>query len=170
MKKLFFPLLLLLLLAGCAGQEDTIAFHDTILSRADLSAETVEWLEKYNALSEEEQLAVSAIPADLHALLGYGGAECREADDDVRPGAVPFILEIVDRTVTEGIATDSAMEKFFEDEERDYFFPSIKSRYVLVTYNNGNSEPITAALEGGRAVIADLDRFGIAYHAEEKNA
>lgn len=54
---------------------ETITFHDKTFNKADLSQETIEWIEKYNALSESEQLAVSSIPSDLCELYGYGNAE-----------------------------------------------------------------------------------------------
>lgn len=54
---------------------ETITFHDKTFNKADLSQETIEWIEKYNALSESEQLAVSSIPSDLYELYGYGNAE-----------------------------------------------------------------------------------------------
>lgn len=56
-------------------EADTVKFQDKTLNKSDLSAETLEWLERYNALSPEEQLAISSIPADLYALCGYGEAE-----------------------------------------------------------------------------------------------
>ena len=52
-------------------EADTIAFHDKVFHKSDLLQETLEWLEKYNALTEEEQLAISGIPADLYELCGY---------------------------------------------------------------------------------------------------
>lgn len=54
---------------------ETITFHDKTFNKSDLSQETIEWLEKYNALSETEQLAISSIPSDLYELCGYGKAE-----------------------------------------------------------------------------------------------
>ena len=80
------------------------------------------------------------------------------------------ILDIVDRSVTEGLPTDEALEPFWEDESYIYSFPSIRSHLVMVTYNNGTSEDIITALANGRAVIGDLDRFGIQYYAEPKRA
>lgn len=58
----------------------TISFHDKTFNRSDLSQETIEWLEKYNNLSPEEQLAISAIPADLYKLCGYPKSESAEAN------------------------------------------------------------------------------------------
>ena len=52
-------------------EADTVSFHDKTFNKADLSAETLEWLEKYNAMSEDEQLAICYIPADLYELCGY---------------------------------------------------------------------------------------------------
>lgn len=58
-----------------ADAADTVSFHDKTFNKADLSTETLEWLEKYNAMSEDEQLAISYIPEDLYELCGYGEAE-----------------------------------------------------------------------------------------------
>lgn len=55
-----------------ADESDTISFHDKTFNKSDLSAETLEWLEKYNAMSKDKQLAISHIPADLYELCGYG--------------------------------------------------------------------------------------------------
>lgn len=54
---------------------NTVQFHGKTFNKSDLSTETLEWLEKYNALSEDEQLAISYIPADLYKLCGYDEAE-----------------------------------------------------------------------------------------------
>ena len=61
-------------------EADTVSFHDKTFNKADLSAETLEWLEKYNAMSEDEQLAISYIPADLYELCGYGEAKNGEVN------------------------------------------------------------------------------------------
>ena len=56
---------------GCDDGADTIRFHDKVINRADLSQETIQWLERYNELTEEEQLSISYIPAEIHSIL-YG--------------------------------------------------------------------------------------------------
>lgn len=61
-------------------EADTVSFHDKTFNKADLSAETLEWLEKYNAMSEDEQLAISYIPEDLYELCGYREAENEEVN------------------------------------------------------------------------------------------
>jgi len=81
----------------------------------------------------------------------------------------PAVVNIVDRTVTEGLPTDTAFELFYEDGDLEYYFSTMKSHYVLVGYEDGSSEDIVTALEAGRASIADLDTFGIAYSVEEKD-
>lgn len=79
-----------------------------------------------------------------------------------------YIVEIRDRAREEGLPCDEALEKFYEDENNEYFFSVIKSHYIIVTYNNGNSEDIMTALDAGRASITDLDEFGIEYYTEPK--
>ena len=84
------------------------------------------------------------------------------------PGGTRFIIEIRDRAKEEQLVCAEAEELFYEDETNRYFFNVIKSHYIMVTYNNGNSEDIVTALSAGRATIADLDEFGIEYHTEPK--
>lgn len=84
------------------------------------------------------------------------------------PGGKRFIVEIRDRTEKEQLACDEAEELFYEDETNRYYFNVIKSHYIMVIYNNGNSEGIVTALNEGRSTIADLDEFGIKYHTEPK--
>lgn len=61
------------------NETETITFHDKTYNKCDLSEETIEWLENYNSLSEEEQLAISYIPTELYELCGYPTAEETEA-------------------------------------------------------------------------------------------
>ena len=59
-------LVFLLNLVGCSNsKKETVMFNDQTFAKADLSEETLEWLEWYNGLTEAEQLAVDYIPADL---------------------------------------------------------------------------------------------------------
>ena len=90
-------------------------------------------------------------------------AEPKEDMSEI-PGGTRFIIEIRDRTEEEQLACAEAEELFYEDETNRYYFNVIKSHYIMVTYNNSNSEDIAAALNAGRATIADLDEFGIEYH------
>ena len=55
------------------ADDSKIRYLDQWYSRSDLSAETIAWLEWYNGLSAEEQMAVSSVPHDLYDLDGYGG-------------------------------------------------------------------------------------------------
>lgn len=84
------------------------------------------------------------------------------------PGGKRFIIKIRDRAEEEHLDCAEAEELFYEDETTEYYFNVIKSHYIVVTYNNGNSEDIVTALNAGRATIADLDQFGIEYHTESK--
>ena len=78
------------------------------------------------------------------------------------------VVSIVDRTVTEQLPTDEAIEVFYEDDAYVYSFASIRSHLVVVTYSDGSTADIKTALETGMAQISDLDRFGIHYYAEPK--
>ena len=84
------------------------------------------------------------------------------------PGGTRFIIEIRDRSEEEQLPCAEAEELFYEDETNRYYFNVIKSHYIMVVYNDGNSEDIVTALNAGRATIADLNEFGIEYHIEPK--
>ena len=62
-----------------AGKGSQVRFGDRWIDRDSLSQETLEWLVWYNGLSEIDQLAVSAIPADLLEASGISGTEDAEA-------------------------------------------------------------------------------------------
>ena len=85
------------------------------------------------------------------------------------PGDALFIVEIRDREKEEHLNCAEAEELFFEDDEYEYYFNVIKSHYVIVTYNDANSEDIITALNSGRATIADLDEFDIEYTKKPKS-
>ena len=84
------------------------------------------------------------------------------------PEVLGEIVKIIDRTVTENLPCDTAFEKFYEDAENEYYFNCIKSDYIIVEYANGYKEDIKAALESGKATLADLKRFNIGYDTKEK--
>ena len=84
------------------------------------------------------------------------------------PEVLGEIVKIIDRTVTENLSCDTAFEKFYEDAENEYYFNCIKSDYIIVEYANGYKEDIKAALESGKATLADLKRFNIGYDTKEK--
>lgn len=101
------------------------------------------------------------------------GAEAMEYIKGLGAGVVPAVEEspveaMVDRTVTEGIPTDQALEPFYEDEGFVYSFPSIRSGYVMVYYKDGTGQTVKEALAEGKIAVSDLDRFGISYYKEEK--
>ena len=77
--KRFLALLLALLclFALTACSEYTVPFRGYLLDEADLSEETLEWLDWFNSLSEEEQLAVDSHPVDITDALNHGYYKAR---------------------------------------------------------------------------------------------
>ena len=70
--------MLLLFLSGCGRQ---VRFGDRWVDADGLSEETLDWLDWYNALPEEQQRAVSSLPPDLLEQSGLAQTEDAEADD-----------------------------------------------------------------------------------------
>lgn len=48
---------------------NTIEYNGSLYNVSDLSEETIEWLEWYNSLTEEDQKTISYIPPDLLRIL-----------------------------------------------------------------------------------------------------
>lgn len=78
------------------------------------------------------------------------------------------VVRIIDRTKEEGFSYDTALEKFFEDGENEYFFGGIYSAYILAEYADGTQRTVAEALGRGDMTIADLDHFGVRYIAAPK--
>ena len=81
---------------------DTVTYHGRSYNRADLSAETLLWLESYLALSEEEQLAVSYEPAELRGgelpTTEDAGAEQPAAEEELPPFVPEYDPQVEDST------------------------------------------------------------------------
>lgn len=79
--------------------EETITFQDRTFLKKELSSQTLEWLEKYNKLTEEEQLATDSIPAELIDEVIF---EVKDADMEEDAGEMQEESEsIEDAPVTE---------------------------------------------------------------------
>ncbi len=79
------------------------------------------------------------------------------------------VIEIVDTTKDiENFACAEALEQFYEDENYRYFYSCIKSKYIIVKYENGYEETVENALKYGTINIGDLDTYKIKYIKEEK--
>ena len=106
----------------------TVEFHGQTFDRADLSQETLDWLDWYLALPEEEQLAVSFVPPEL--IDGQGGeAEVRlytqapdgtwvRTDDTVNvpfdPSEVHVPTYVEEETDPDSEATGIIGERFYD--------------------------------------------------------
>jgi len=79
-----------------------------------------------------------------------------------------YIKNITDKTKTNEIVCNQAIEEFYEDENYKYSYSCMKSNLVIVEYSDGTEETAKEALESGNIKINDLDRFGIVYYSFEK--
>lgn len=79
---------------------DTVTYHGRSYNRANLSAETLEWLDWYLALPEEEQLAVSYEPAELRGgelpTTEDAGAEQPAAEEELPPFVPEYDPQVED--------------------------------------------------------------------------
>ena len=79
------------------------------------------------------------------------------------------VIEIVDTTKNiENFTCAEALEQFYEDENYRYYYSCIKSKYVIVKYENGYEETVANALKYGTINIEDLDTYNIKYIKEDK--
>lgn len=92
---------------------------------------------------------------------------CTQFDADLNNG-IPQVLNIRDQTVQKQLATDSALQPFYEDDEYVYSYPSIRSDYVIVKFTDGTQMTAKEALEKEYISISDLDVWQIQYVKEPK--
>lgn len=80
-----------------------------------------------------------------------------------------IIKEIVDTTKEmDGFACAEAFEEFYADEDYKYYYECMKSKYVIVRYENGFEETASEALKHSRINIEDLDAYDIKYYKYDK--
>lgn len=101
------------------------------------------------------------LPADTYRLVVEGMSV-----EFTRPYTDRSIACIYDETPCQELV--DMEEVFFEDDNNKYIFGNPISQYIIVRYADGSEENIRVALENGRAIIGDLDRFGIHYWTEPK--
>lgn len=70
-----------------------VIYHGRTYNRADLSAETLEWLDWYQALPEEERLAVSYEPAELRDGDTPAGTDAEQTVPEVVPDYDPSMQD-----------------------------------------------------------------------------
>ena len=79
------------------------------------------------------------------------------------------VIEIVDTTKgIENFTCAEALEQFYEDENYRYYYSCIKSKYVIVKYENSYEETVANALKYGTINIEELDTYNIKYIKEDK--
>lgn len=79
------------------------------------------------------------------------------------------IVEIIDRTKSENLSCVQVLQKFYEDENNEYYFGCEKSDLIIVKYKGGSSESVSDAFKNNHIHISDLDLYNISYYKEPKN-
>jgi len=79
------------------------------------------------------------------------------------------IKEIKDLTKTMiAFSCAEALDKFYEDENYEYYYNCLKSKYIVVIYEDNSEETVKDALKKGHIKISDLDNYKIDYIKYEK--
>jgi hypothetical protein len=79
------------------------------------------------------------------------------------------VIDIVDKTTEiDGFACAQALEKFYEDDNYEYYWSCIKGSYIVVKYSDGSEETVATALKNGKISINDLNDYKIGYYIEKK--
>ena len=68
---------------------------------------------------------------------------------------------------TEGFVCLSTLEEIYKDTKYIYSLPCIKSEYIIVKYENDNTENIKDALKNKHISIKNLDKYNIKYYKDE---
>lgn len=79
------------------------------------------------------------------------------------------IKQIIDKTKTMlTFSCAEALDKFYEDENYEYYYNCLKSKYIIVEYEDGSEETVKEALKNSRIKISALDEYKIDYIKYEK--
>jgi hypothetical protein len=80
------------------------------------------------------------------------------------------VVDIIDTTKNiKDFNCAEALESIYTDKNYTYYLPCIKSKYIIVKYEDGQEETIVKALKNGNISIKDLDEYDIEYYKESKN-
>ena len=79
------------------------------------------------------------------------------------------VERIIDHSVDDGVAYDTALELFYTDDRYNYYFSNIISQYIIVEFDDGTKNNVKEALIAGEITISDLDKFEIQYSKTEKS-
>ena len=79
------------------------------------------------------------------------------------------VIEIVDTSKNiKDFTCAEALEQFYEDKDFIYYYSCIKSKYIIVRYENGYEETVKDALLNNKIKITDLDLYNISYLKYDK--
>ena len=79
------------------------------------------------------------------------------------------IKQIKDLTKTMiSFSCAEALDKFYEDDTYEYYYNCLKSKYIVVIYEDNSEETVKDALKKGHIKISDLDNYKIDYIKYEK--
>lgn len=84
-------------------------------------------------------------------------------------GSTITVKEIIDITERDGLSTGAALEEFWKNDKYTFFFPSIKSEYIICVLSNGEEIKIKDALEKGIVTTDDLYAAGISFYQQDEN-
>ena len=91
-----------------------------------------------------------------------------ESSDETSEGSKENAFIIVDNR---GDDWSDITDYFFQDDIYNYYFILWPMHeYIIVEYADGTTQNVKEALEDGNITIEDLDRFGIGYMKEPKDA
>ena len=74
------------------------------------------------------------------------------------------IKKIVDETKSMfNFSCAETLDQFYEDENYQYYYNCLKSKYIIVKYKDGSEETVKSALKNNRITISELDKYNIEY-------
>ncbi len=118
-----------------------------------------------NGIKENVKDAISSGKVDIYDL-GREHVGCFVIDKTLTEGENPQLINLVDS----GWGVDLASQKFYEDENYEYYFSTQAKNFIFAYYTDGTRETIDKALEADRIKIEDLEQYGISYHTQPKHS
>ncbi len=130
-------------------------------------------LEKNKLSSKDVKIIISLFFVIFVLLMGILILRNRMYNNNINEYNLKMNPKIV--LIDESEVCDTSLEKFYENELYEYYFPCIKSEYVFVTINDKEKYKIKEILENNKGYNIDiykiensLDYYNISYIRKEK--
>ncbi len=102
-------------------------------------------------------------------LFGSGAVGFVFPTSEMEATQVNRVVNVIDKSVTESIITDDAEELFYENDMFEYYFPSVRSEYVIAVMYDGREMTLKDALTKEYITPSEFEKYEFDYIRKVKH-